>query len=45
MKGVSSGLKDATLDNGLKVKVGTMVNPGDKVALDSDTMEFRERIK
>jgi elongation factor P len=45
MRGVSSGLKDATLDNGLKVKVGTMVDPGDKVELDSDTMEFRERIK
>jgi len=45
MKGQSSGLKDATLDNGLKVKVGTMVNPGDRVELDSETLEFRERVK
>jgi elongation factor P len=44
MKGQSSSLKDATLDNGLKVRVGTMVNPGDKVELDSETMEFRERV-
>ena len=45
MKGQSSGLKDATLDNGLKVKVGTMVSPGEKVELDSETLEFRERVK
>ena len=45
MKGQSGGLKDATLDNGLKVKVGVMVDPGDRVELDSETLEFRERIK
>ena len=45
MKGQSSGLKDATLDNGLKVKVGTMVAPGDRVELDSETLEFRDRVK
>ena len=44
MKGQSSGLKEATLDNGVKVRVGTMVSPGDKVELDSETLEFRERI-
>ena len=44
MKGQSSGLKDATLDNGVKVKVATMVNPGDRVVLDSETLEFRERL-
>ena len=44
MKGQSSGLKDATLDNGVKLKVGTMVNPGDKVELDSETMEFKGRV-
>jgi elongation factor P len=44
MKGQSSGLKDATLDNGLKVRVGTNVSPGDRVELDSETMEFRERV-
>jgi elongation factor P len=45
MKGQSSGLKDAILDNGLKVKVGTMVNPGERVEFDSETLEFRDRIK
>jgi len=45
MKGQSSGLKDATLDNGVKVRVGTMVNPGDRVELDSETLEFRDRVK
>ena len=44
MKGQSSGLKDATLDNGIKVRVGTNVNPGDKVEIDSDTMEFKDRV-
>ena len=44
MKGQSSGLKDATLDNGIKVRVGTNVNPGDRVEIDSETMEFKERV-
>ncbi len=44
MKGQSSGLKDATLDNGIKVRVGTNVNPGDKVEIDSETMEFKDRV-
>ncbi len=45
MKGQSSGLKDATLENGVRLKVGTMVDPGDRVELDSETMEFRARVK
>jgi elongation factor P len=44
MKGQSSGLKDATLENGIKVRVATNVNPGDRVAIDSETMEFKERV-
>ncbi len=45
MKGQpSSGLKDATLDNGIKVRVGVMCNVGDRVAIDSETMEFKERV-
>ena len=44
MKGQSGGLKDATLDNGVKVKVGTMVDPGDRVVLDSETLEFKDRV-
>ena len=44
MKGQSSGMKDALLDNGIKVKVATNVNPGDQVVIDSETMEFKERV-
>jgi elongation factor P len=44
MKGVSGGLKDAVLDNGMSVKIGVMVNVGDKVRIDTETMEYRERI-
>ena len=44
IKGQSSGLKEATLENGIKVKVGMMVNPGDKVRIDSETLEYKERV-
>lgn len=44
MKGQSSGLKDAVLDNGIEVKVGVMVNVGDKVRIDTESMEYRERV-
>ena len=44
MKGQSSGMKDAILENGVQVKVATMVSPGDRVLLDSETMEFKERV-
>ena len=44
IKGQSSGLKDAVLDNGLKLKVGTMADVGDRVEFDSDTLEFRSRV-
>ena len=44
MKGQSAGLKDAVLDNGIQLKVATSVNPGDRVLIDSETMEFKERI-
>jgi elongation factor P len=41
MKGQSSGMKDAKLDNGVQLKVATNVNPGDKIEIDSETMEFK----
>jgi len=41
MKGQSSGLKDAVLENGVQVKVATSVDVGDVIELDSETMEFR----
>jgi len=44
IKGVSSGTKDALLSNGVKVKVGQLVQTGDRVRLDADSLEFRERI-
>ena len=44
VKGVGSGLKDALLENGMRVKVGMNVNVGDRVRIDTDTMEYRERV-
>ena len=44
IKGAGSGLKDAVLTNGIKVKVGQIVNVGDRVRLDSETLEFKERV-
>ena len=45
MKGSGqSGLKDAVLDNGIKVKVGALVGIGDKVRLDSESFEYKERV-
>jgi hypothetical protein len=44
VKGQFSGLKDAILENGLQVKVGTMLDVGDRAEFDSDTLEFRERV-
>ncbi len=42
--GGGSGLKDAMLDNGIKVRVGLLVDRGDKVRIDSETLEFKERV-
>ena len=44
MKGVGSGLKDALLANGMRVRVAGNVNVGDSVRIDTETMEFRERV-
>jgi elongation factor P len=41
--GGGSGLKDAVLDNGVKVRVGLIVDRGDKVRIDPETLEFKER--
>jgi elongation factor P len=43
-KGQFSGLKDAILDNGLQLKVGVMLDPGDKAEFDSETLEFKARV-
>jgi elongation factor P len=44
IKGQFSGLKDAVLDNGLQLKVGVMMDVGQRASFDSDTLEFRERV-
>jgi len=45
MKGSGqTGLKDAMLDNGIKVRVGMIVGVGDKVRIDSETLEYKERV-
>jgi elongation factor P len=44
IKGAQSGLKDAVLENGIAVKVGMNVNVGDKVRIDSETMEYKDRV-
>ena len=44
IKGAGNGTKDATLENGIKLKVGMMVNVGDKVRIDTETMEYKERV-
>lgn len=44
IKGVQQGLKDAVLDNGIKVKVGMVINIGDKVRINTETREYKERV-
>ncbi len=42
--GGSTGLKDAILENGIKVRVANLVSSGEKIRIDPVTLEFRERI-
>jgi elongation factor P len=44
IKGVSSGMKDAVLENGIQVKVGMLVQIGDRVRVDPETLEYKERV-
>jgi elongation factor P len=44
MKGGGSGTKDAVLDNGVKVRVSLLTAVGDRVRLDPETLEFKERV-
>jgi translation elongation factor P/translation initiation factor 5A len=44
MKGGGSGLKDAMLENGIKVRVSLLTAVGDRVRIDPETMEFKERV-
>lgn len=44
IKGILNGLKDAVLDNGITVKVGMVINIGDKVRINTETLEYKERV-
>jgi hypothetical protein len=37
-------MKDALLDNGVKIRVSQLVEIGDRVRLDPETLEFKERV-
>jgi len=44
MKNAGTGMKDAVLENGVKIKVSQIIDVGDRVRVDTETEEFRERI-
>jgi elongation factor P len=44
MRGAGSGSKEAVLENGLKVKVNLLCDVGDSVRIETETLEFKERI-
>ena len=44
IRGAGSGTKEAVLENGMKVKVNMLCDVGDKVRIDTETSEFKERI-
>jgi elongation factor P len=43
--GGGSGTKDAVLDNGVKVRVGLIVATGDRIRLDPESLEYKERVQ
>ena len=45
IKGVGSGTKDATLANGMTIKVSQLCDVGDSVRIDTETGEFKDRVK
>jgi len=45
IKGVGSGTKDATLANGMTIKVSQLCDVGDQVRIDTETGEFKDRVK
>ena len=40
-----SGTKDAVLENGVKMRVGLIVATGDRIRLDPETLEYKERVQ
>ena len=41
----SSSYKPATLENGINIKVPPFINSGDKIILDTNTLEYIKKIK
>ena len=41
----SSSYKPATLENGIKITVPPFINSGDKISLDTRTLEYIKKIK
>jgi translation elongation factor P/translation initiation factor 5A len=44
IKNAGTGQKEAVLANGVKIKVGQIIDVGDRVRVDTEAMEFRERV-
>lgn len=44
IKGAGTGTKDAILSNGVKVRVSQLCQNGDRIRLDAESLEFRERV-
>jgi elongation factor P len=44
IRGAGTGQKEAVVENGMKVKVNMLCDVGDKVRIDTETLEFKERI-
>jgi elongation factor P len=45
IRGGGTGMKEAVLENGLKVKVNLLTATGDKVRIDTETLEFKDRVQ
>lgn len=44
VKNAGTGQKDAKLDNGITIKVSQIVAVGDRVKVDTEALEFKERV-
>jgi elongation factor P len=44
VKNAGTGLKEATLENGMVVRVSNIIDIGDRVRIETETMEFKERV-
>ena len=44
VKGIPNATKDAVLENGITIKVGLFINVGDRLKIDTETLEVKERV-